>query len=1023
MFFSRFMWALLLGLACAGCRKQDAAPQTAGIDFNRDIRPILSENCFACHGPDTENNKAGLRLDTFEHATAVHSNKGRAIVPGKPEDSLAVRKILDRERPMPPRETGKSVSTQQLAVLRAWISSGAKFEPHWAFRPLPASVNVPAVGQAAWCRDDIDRFVLARLEQEKIEPSREAPKWRWLRRVTYDLTGMPPTPAELDAFDKDSSPEARERVVDRLLASPRFGEHMAVFWLDAARYADSYGYQADWLATVWPWRDWVIGAINTNMPYDRFITEQLAGDLLPAATREQKLATAFNRLHRMTNEGGSIPEEFRIEGVADRVRTVGTSVMGLTLECARCHTHKYDPILHKEYFAFSAFFNSIDEAGIYSFFTKATPTPALNLPTPEQELKLASTRAALDEAEAAYVKHLTSKGGGGMAHGSLQPVAHFPLDDWPAGKAPNLVTPAKPGNVAGSVAKTAGRIGGAAKFDGDDGITFPGVADFERWDAFSLGLWVNIPTNAKRAVILHKSKAWLDACGQGFELTYEDGRLFWGLIHFWPGDAVAIDTELPAGRWVHIAATYDGSSRASGLHLYLDGKPAQQRVLRDRLTRQIGGGWDLALASRFRDRGLADGAIDDVKVFDRALVPDEVSRLFNPSVATAPAVDDPEGTRLRGVLREARKSYGSLIDAVPQIMAMEEMDQARETHLLKRGQYDMPADVVKRGTFAALPAFPSNAPVNRLGLAQWLTHPDHPLTARVAANRWWMLMFGRGLVGTPDNFGLQGESPTHPELLDFLARRLVAEKWDMKRFFRHVALSATYSQDSTLRPDLRERDPENRWLARGPAVRLSAEQIRDTALAASGLLSAKMGGPPVRPYQPGDLWKENNSFSPSYDQGKGEDLYRRSLYTVWKRTAPSPNMMNFDATTREFCTVKRPVTSTPLQALGLLNDVQFIEAARVLAQELLAANGTEADRLREATVRFCGRGPTEAEAAVLQKALAEQRASFKAQQGDAAKLLKLGERPAPATADAVELAAWTVVVQTIMNQDACVWKR
>lgn len=1036
---------LVVCLAVAGLSCRKTAKQTEEIRFARDVLPILSEKCFSCHGPDADDRKKHgsekFRLDTFEGATLAVEGR-HPVVPGSPEQSEVLRRIRDPKKPMPPPESGKTVSDAELAVLRTWIAQGAKFERHWAFQELPERIEPPAVQNAAWCRDDLDRIALARIEKAGLKPSAEASKARWLRRVSLDLNGIVPTVDEVRAFLADTSADAYGKVVDRLLASPRFGEHFSVSWLDAVRYADSYGYQADFLMHAWPYRDWVVRAISANMPYDQFITRQVAGDLLPGATRDDRLATAMLRIHRMTNEGGSIPEEFRADGVADRVHTVGTSMLGLAMECARCHDHRYDPVTQRDYYQLAAYFNSIDELGLYPLFNSAVPSPSLDLPTPEQETALAKATNELMAAEqrfaAVAVAAAKRFATGGVASVSVPaPAAHFTFDRIEKGKTVEAIGK-KEFAVDSDVKAAEGRLGGAFQFNGDDALDLGEVGAYERWDAFSVAFWVQVPTGTPRTVILHHSRAWLDSCGQGWEVTIDENRLFFRLAHFWPGNAASIrmTESFPRGQWVHIAAVHDGSGRAAGMRLLLNGNPAVTEIERDNLTRTIASG-SMQIGARFRDNGLAGGRVDDLQLFDRALSDLEVAALAGSAVVSPDeaqrkahylaAVDVPLA-EARTELTKARAAAGRAKDAITAIMAMEEMSTPRETWILHRGQYDAPRkpeNVVTRGAIEYLGGLPPGAPSNRLGLAQWMTSSKHPLTARVAVNRIWQTIWGRGLVELSENLGLQSGYPAQRDLVDYLAVEFVRGGWDTKKMARRIVLSATYRQDSALRPDLAQRDPRNDLLARGPAQRMSVEQLRDSALAAAGLLVDRVGGPPAHPYQPAGLWKENNSFSPEYAQGKGDELYRRTLYTVRKRTAPEPVATLFDAPSRELCTARRQSTSTPLQGLALLNQVQFIEAQRVLAQSILtdAAAKDDAARIERLFTALCGRPAVAGEADLLRKALDEQRKVYKADAAMAESLVKIGEKSVPKDVDAVELAAWTSVAQLVMNADDFVWKR
>jgi uncharacterized protein DUF1553/uncharacterized protein DUF1549/cytochrome c/concanavalin A-like lectin/glucanase superfamily protein len=1023
---------LLMGLA-------DGASGGEGPDLPREARALLSERCFACHGPDAGARKGKLRLDTFEGATAARAG-GAAVVPGKPEESAMLARVSaeDPEELMPPAKSGKApLGEAERVMLRRWIAEGARYERHWSFVP-PRRAPLPEVRAPEWCRDPLDRFVLARLESAGLAPAPEAGPERLLRRVTFALTGLPPTLEELDGFlaAHAREPEAAYRAaVKRLLASPHLGEHLAVGWLDLARYADTYGYQSDVERRVWPWRDWVIAAFDRNMPYDEFLTEQLAGDRLPGATREQRLATAFQRLHRMTNEGGSVEEEFRVEAVADRVNTFGTAFLGLTLECARCHDHKFDPLATREYYALGAFFDDGDECGLYSHFTDATPTPALLLPTEEQERQLAAARAevarlegeldALARARAADPAYLAAA----PEPVTPAPAAHYALDEIAEGKLANSVEADRPGNVYDAPALVPGARGQALRFGGDNGAAFPGVAEFAHWQPFSFALWLSVPETKPRAVVLRRSRAWTDAGSQGYQILLEEGRLSFALVHFWPGDAIAVQTAapFPLGRFVHVVASYDGSARAAGLRLYLDGAPAELEVVRDHLVKPITGGdpGALALAERFRDVGLAGGAVDELSVFERELTALEAALLAGRAPPADPAArlahalltSDAEAAALRARLGEARCALAEALAAVPEIMSMEDRAEPRPAFVLRRGRYDDPdrAHPLEPGTPAVLPPLPAGG-ADRLALARWLTDPGHPLTARVAVNRFWQLLFGRGLVETAEDFGLRGTPPTHPELLDALALDFVEGGWDVKALLERVVLSATFRQDSHERAELAALDPAGLRLGRFPARRLSAEELRDQALAASGLLVPVVGGRSVKPWQPPGLW----SFTAAgeYVPDEGDARHRRSLYTFWKRSVPPPNLALFDAARREVCVARRASTSTPQQALVLLNDPQFVEAAVALARRCAEA-GTDAARLTALFRRLTGRFPEPAELAELAALHAEERAAFAADPASAAALLG----PESGPEEAAELAALALVASTVLSLDASVTLR
>jgi hypothetical protein len=1107
---------LLALLAGFGGRAADRKSAPAKIEFNRDIRPLLSDRCFKCHGPDQASRKAKLRLDRAEDAYAERKSQGHAIVPSHPESSLVCQRIFDTdpEQMMPPPDSHLALKPAEKEMIRQWITEGAVYKPHWAFIPPPDAVAVPDVKSRKWPRNEIDRFILARLETEGLKPSAEADKSRWLRRVTYDLTGLPPNPEEVTAFLRDKSAGAYEKVVDRLLASSHFGERMAVPWLDAARYADSYGYQSDLLCPTWPYRDWVVKAFNRNLSYDQFLREQLAGDLLPNPTREQRLATAFNRLHRQTNEGGSIEEEWRNEYVSDRVHTFSTTFLALTFECARCHDHKYDPILQRDYYSLSAFFNSIDEWGLYNDALRI-PTPSLLLPNPKQEAAMTATEQALKaktkrlgqaiaEAEPAFQEwfktnavagDLPGRANSATAAGTTRigrsadiPVRSNVREE--AGqrafseaglgsgvaadryvRAPTATSNAEiPGLVArysvDALAKpdrltnelnvldfstelhgnslVPGKTGQAVQFNGDDEITFPKLGgSWQPWDQYSVVFWLELPATLTNGVIFHRCEGY-DSGYYGTELSLDQGRLFFAIKRFWPGNAIAIRSSetLPSDQWVQVGVSYDASGTAQGMALFLNGQPMKCDTERNHLFKSPENAkTGLSFGARIRSYGLKDGRLNELLAYNRPLAPLEMRQLFDGHALTdaltnkdAPALRPYYLAALAGSVARARderaealKAYLEARNPVQETSVMEELSEPRPAYVLARGRYDAPkteAQRVARSTPAMLPVFPANAPTNRLGLAQWLADPRHPLTARVAVNRFWQMLFGRGIVATTENFGLQGSQPTHPELLDWLARDFINSGWDVKATLKKIVLSAAYRQNSVLRPELRAKDPENLLLARGPSQRLPAEMIRDTALAASGLLRESLGGPAVNPYMPGDLWRESNNFSPAYKQSPGDDIYRRSVYTVWKRTAPMPNMAAFDAPSREVCVVKRSNTGTPQQGFVLLNDTQFVEAARVLAEKTLHEGGRAPEqRIHFAFRRLTAREPDRREMRLLRQLFEEQKKLFAKEPDRAAKLVAVGDRKRDPALDPVELAATTALTQTILNLDATVWKR
>ena len=1005
------------------------------LDFGRDVRPLLSDRCYTCHGPDENAREGGFRLDLREEAVEDLGGYA-AIVPGDPEASELVARVRHPKtrRRMPPVESKLELSEAEIALLERWIREGAPYAEHWAFE-TPLAHEPPTTERDDWVRDPLDRFVLAELEAHGFEPSPEVDRPTWLRRVSYDLTGLPPTLDQLDAFEADGHPDAFERQVDRLLASPRHAERMASVWLDAARYADTYGYQTDVERVVWPWRDWVLEAFENNLPYDEFLLWQIAGDLLPKATREQRLATAFNRLHRQTNEGGSTEEEFRVEYVADRVATLGEAVLGLTVGCARCHDHKFDPILQREYYALFAFFDDIDESGLYSHFTDAVPTPALELFDAEQESerrqlerRVAVETEALSEVRQQRLQSLVP-----VPHVQLRRdlVGHFRFESIDEGVLVNEVDPQHRGKAAVELQSVEGRVGRGLSFTGDDAATFEGLGEFRRSDPFSLGLWLWLPRHYERAVVLHRSRAWTDAGSRGYELLIEEGRASAALIHFWPGDALRLRTvsALPLESWVHVAMTWDGSGWARGLHLYLDGVEQDCEVVRDGLTRKIVGGGEgaLTLGERFRDQGLAGGRMDELMVFVRELTGAEIGQLALAQEAVAPGAEalrehalrenDEEYRAALERLRVARRARDEARDLVPQIMTMVELPETRTAYRLERGSYDDRREPVGPDVPAVLGEFDEALPRNRLGLARWLTRPDHPLTARVEVNRLWALCFGTGLVATPEDFGSQGDPPSHPRLLDTLAHEFTRAGWDRRALLKRFVLSATYRQSSRASPRALERDPENRLLSHMPRKRLTAEMLRDGALFTAGLLVERRGGPPVKPYQPAGLWEEKSGQP--YVADSGEGLWRRSLYTFWKRTSPPPSMMLFDAAKRDVCVVRRQVRSSPAQALVLWNDPQFVEASRMLAERMLREGGnTVAERVAYAFRSLTSRLPDGREGSVLHELYELQHSAFAAQPDAADALLSVGQAPSDPELDPIDVAPCAIVAQTVFSFDA-----
>jgi len=1056
-----FAGVLAPGWACAA--EPEAAGQPARISFNRDIRPILSDNCFACHGPDHANRQAGLRLDVAEQAVAELDSGTRAIVPGDAEASELVARIVstDPDSVMPPPQAKIGRLTEaQVQLLTRWIAEGARYEPHWAFVP-PVKPDVPT--DADHASQPLDRLVAAGLARRGLALQPEADRAALIRRAMFDITGLPPTPAEVAAFVADSAPDAYERLLDRLLASPRYGERMAADWMDLARYSDSYGFQVDRpRPTMWPWRDWVIKAFNESLPWDQFTLWQLAGDLLPNATDEQRLATAFNRLHQQEAEGGSVEEEYRVTYVNDRTTTFGTAFLGLTLECCRCHDHKFDPLSQKDFYALSAFFDDVDEAGLYSYFTQAVPTPKLRL---------------LDEASAAALAQADEAVGEAAAEcGRADADARARIAAWIADAAPlPEAFAAVGGMIPGEVARYAfdgrtedGRFadalgskaaatspddntvvpdarGGspctALHLTGDHPVTTP-VGNFRRSQPFTISAWIKPSARYDRAVVFHRSKAWTDAGSRGYELLVADGHLRWSLIHFWPGDAASVRCAepLPVNEWTHVAVSSDGSGRAAGLKVFVNGHEAATEIVRDSLTREItgGGGDTITIGERMRDHGFKNGLVDDFRVFDRTLAPLEIRDLVAPGTLAAALAEPRDAEALgntfaaafatepalrRQALEAARRRRDDLAERPPEIMVMRDLPEPRLAYVLERGDYDKRGASVEPNTPAALPPFPVDQPRNRLGLARWLIDPDHPLLARVTVNRLWQALFGLGLVQSPEDLGSQATRPEYPEVLDLLAWQFSHPRaegglgWDMKRLVKTIMLSRTYRQRSLADEKTMADDPLNVWLARGPRHRLPAEMIRDGALAAAGLLVEKVGGPPVKTYDMPESFKPEKADA-------GPALYRRSLYTFWRRTGPGPMLETFDVPKRVVCVARRDTTNTPLHAFVLMNGPQFVEAARVLAERLLAEEQGQADRaLDRAFLLLTSRRPDDEERAILRRMHSDQRAWYDRHPDEAAKLLAIGDHRRDESVPAVDAAAAANVINALMNYDGCVVKR
>ncbi len=1026
---------------------------SAEVSFNRDIRPILSDSCLLCHGRDAGNREAELRLDRPEDAYAERDGAA-AIVPGDPANSLMIWMVnaQDDEDRMPPLEHARGLSQAEKDLLYQWIEEGARYERHWAFNSIPEMVAVPEHG-GQWAKNEIDHFIAVGMAEKDLKPAPESSREKWLRRVSFDLTGLPPTLDEIDRFLSDESDEAFEKVVDRLLSSPAYAERMTGEWLDVARYSDSYGYQRDHDRYVWPWRDWVIDAFRANMPYDEFITLQLAGDLLPDPQPKDVVPTAFNRLHAHKMEGGIVLEEYRVEYVADRTQTFSTAFLGLTMECARCHDHKYDPISAKDYYALSSFFANIDEAGLISYFTEGVPTPAMPISHPEADEALAAAQEEITGLEGQLEKAERGVGESKEFESWLASrpeltwpglVASISFDDREGETLVNSAAPDHPATTSELNLSVPGVANAAIAFTGDDPLEVPEVGHFSREQPFSAALWIRARQLSARENLFSRGGGADDAASLGYEFLLMDGKPTASVIHYWPGNAIRAQAKEPIepGQWHHLAVTYDGSSRADGVRLFLDGRSVETTNIKDILTRQItewsGDRQHLVLGQRYRDRGFVGGQMDEFRMFDREISPAEVRELHDGAHLQYLLQKDlallgkNERTQLleyylathyepvaqiRRELQTARAKWNRQLDELPDLTIMRELPEPRPAYVLERGAYNARGEELAADTPQILPTFPQDQPRNRLGLAQWLTSPDHPLTARVAVNRYWQIIFGQGLVRTPEDFGLRGEPSTHPELLDWLARDFVDNGWNLHRLLKQMVCSATYRQSSRTDEKTRKIDPKNETNSRSNPDRLSGEMIRDNALAVSGLLVRTLGGPPVKPYE------LTVGFIP-VEPDEGDDLYRRSLYTLWKRNSPAPTMVTFDAPKRDVCTVKRETTASPLQPLIILNGPQFVEASRVLAEKLIREHpGDEEAQIEMAFRLLTSRLPEKEEVSLLGNFLDRQLNEFRSDPAGAERLLEVGQAPLSGDVDPIDLAAKTVVINTLMNFNESIFQR
>lgn len=1037
-------FVLLFSIAAAAISAKEP------LNFNRDVRPILADHCFACHGPEEKGRKADLRLDLREAAIDFG-----AIAAGKPDESEMIARITsqDHEQVMPPPEAKKPLNQSQIEILTRWVKEGAPYAKHWSFE-TPVKPAPPKIA-TDWGQNPIDQFTLAKMHAAGLKPSPQADRATLIRRVCYDTTGLPPTLVELDRFLKIKGDDWYEQLVDYYLARPAYGERMALAWLDAARYGDTSVFHADGPRDMWPWRDWVINAYNENKPFDKFTIEQLAGDLIPNATAEQKIASGFNRNHATTDEGGAIAEEWRVDYVVDRVKTTSNVWLGVSMECSQCHSHKFDPITQKEYYGFFAFFNQTTDPGMQT--RNGNQSPIVNVPNAKRDAEIGALNkqiAAIEERikarpaeiEEPFQKWLATASAkaqaGEKAEAPIDLLAYLPLDEQKGGKVTS--EQGHTGKIVGKTSWVAGKFNNGLQLEGGF-VDLGNVGDFEQTDSFSYGCWVKPKGNPNGVPIGKMNEG---NSHRGWDIYINQGTVSVHIINAWPNNALKVTTEakIPADKWSHIFATYDGSSKADGVKIYINGKSEKWKIEQNGLSGTTKTTVPLKLGRRNNSSQL-NGIIDDVRIYKRRLSDAEVATIAGgdplaPLLAIPTDKRTPEQTKsLRDhYLNNVDTGYQELLKQKNQIaakvaalnkqvvtcMVMQEQPKPRPTYLLMRGHYASPdkSEVITPNVPKVFPPLPESAPKNRLGLAQWLVSDEHPLTSRVTVNRYWTMIFGRGIVSTPMDFGSQGAWPTHPELLDWLAVDFRENGWNVKRTWKQILMSATYRQSSRLTPELREADPNNELLARGPRFRLQGEMIRDASLAVSGLLNDEIGGRGAKPYQPAGLWNEVSlSGNVRFKADTGENLYRKSMYIYWKRSAPHPGMRIFDAPTREKCVVQRPITNTPLQALYTLNDVQFVEASRAFAQRIFKEGGsTTHDRLAFAWRSTTSREPTSRVFATLDRLYQTELQKFTANEEEAKKLLSVGDLPRDESIPTAELAAWTIVASTILNTDAAITK-
>ncbi len=1054
---SRTKWLAGVAVASMSLTASLAAAESR-VSFNRDIRPILSEYCTACHGPDAKARKADLRLDTKEGFFEKTPKRDAAVVPGKLEKSELWRRVTttDADDIMPPPDSHKKLKPEEKEKLKQWILAGAPWQGHWAF-VKPEKPVVPEVKASGFkIRNPIDAFILAKLQGKGLKPAPEADRRTLARRLSLDLTGLPPKPEVVEAFVKDKSPDYYEKFAKRLMASPAWGEHRGRYWLDAARYADTHGLHFDNYREMWPYRDWVIKAFNKNMPFDQFTLEQLAGDLLEDPTTDQKTATGFQRCNMTTNEGGTIDEENQAIYANDRVTTTGWVWLGVTMNCCACHDHKFDPFTQRDFYSMEAFFRNTTQPAKDGNVKDSSPS-ILVPQTPEDAARWAALPAEISSmtnqiaARRADAKPAFDGWLAGVKPSDLDPdlnisnlVLHAALNVRESNGVTVALGPSHWIPLKGEQEWVDGKLGPALVLKKGATLDLGDAGDFEKTNAFSYGGWVRVSKATGNSGVIARMDVKNDY--RGWDLYQSDKKFSVHIVNKWPENALKVSTKADVIKekvFQHVFVTYDGSGKAKGVRMYIDGVETALNNDKDDLKDSIRTTVPLKVGQRSEGHEFERGRVQDLRLYDRRLSSKEVKTLAQAvpiREAIALAADKRTKEQNEALfdywITTRDKTYTGLVakrealtserDAIKDRnpvthIQQEKKDSMPMANILFRGQYDKPKDKVTGGVPAVLHAMPKGAPTNRLGLAKWINSPENPLTARVTVNRFWQEVFGVGLVKTAEDFGSTGDAPVNQELLDWLAVDFQEHGWDVKRLFEQIVTSSTYRQSAEATPEKLEKDPQNRFLSRGPRFRMDAEMVRDYALAASGLMKEKIGGPSVKPYQPGGIWEAvamPESNTKKYTADKGDGLYRRSLYTFWKRAAPPASMDIFNAPSREVCAVRRERTNTPLQALATLNDPQFVEAARVLADGALArSKGRDEDAIDEMAQHLLSRTLTSKEKSIVKRTLADMRAFYEKQPEAAKEFLAVGESKPSDKVPVTQLAAMTMVANQLMNLD------